>query len=85
MPHMNQHVVYFVGGPMDLTKKVYPGQAPERAVLEVTETEPAMVRDFRLAATTQVVRHQYWLEPLRTPAGQNVHGRVFSAVWQGKK
>lgn len=74
------HIVYFVGGPRDLSKQVFPGDRPQNNRVEFLQPTPLNWDDFGKQkagdVTACVVRRDvYLLYPM--PMNRNAMGEEF--------
>lgn len=81
MYERDQHMVYFVGGPMDLSKKAYQGEWPKDSVLHMRGVTPMSADDYNeaLSRTMHMRDHSYRVIPLPRSYGTY---RTFIAIYE---
>jgi hypothetical protein len=79
---MSGHVVYFIGGPYDLTKRVYEGEVPREHRIFVREMKPLNPNTYRDPEVNVVVQDIiYNLYPAPTRTDPQTGYRIFMAIY----
>lgn len=78
------HVIHYIGGPADMTKRAFLGERPERGWVVHIELSAAAewAESPRDVACMTTVKHEYRLIPLPNISGRPE--RVFAAVYGGR-
>lgn len=80
---MNQHVVYFIGGPLDLSKKVFEGERPSHPYLLTGHMTPTEAPNGLDGMAVRYDRYEYAITGLPQP-DPHERRRAFAAVYRGR-
>jgi hypothetical protein len=77
---MSQHVLYFVGGPFDLTKRMMPGASPPGAYVDMAAVEN-LTPNWRVQGDVAIdfAHHRY-----RVCYGNHEQYPFYICVYEGK-
>lgn len=84
------YVLYYLGGPLDLTKQARQGDGPNGAIIRVAEAVPMQVRNYMAGEEIEYEKplvHLYRILPV-PPTGSShfdCREKLFVAVWLGKE